>query len=161
MGNSFRVSVTSDLATRVDFVVYSGSANARCVFNLTLVAGSTVDTVLQFSQFSSGCDFSSVGAIEIIALMEANVDVKCPSSPCTVLFPLLLPPLPLLPASLPNRALLPVPPLLPTDAFAIMLLSLATSVLILFTDSTLSPTTVPRTSMILIPSPFLPLLSPL
>merc|ERR1712184_60472 len=32
-GNSFRVSVTSDLATRVDFVVYSGSANARCVFN--------------------------------------------------------------------------------------------------------------------------------
>merc|ERR1712167_472779 len=75
-GNSFRVSVTSDLATRVDFVVYSGSANARCVFNLTLVAGSTVDTVLQFSQFSSGCDFSSVGAIEIIALMEANVDVQ-------------------------------------------------------------------------------------
>merc|ERR1712137_863280 len=62
-GNSFRVSVTSDLATRVDFVVYSGSANARCVFNLTLVAGSTVDTVLLFSQFSSGCDFSSVGAI--------------------------------------------------------------------------------------------------
>merc|ERR1712137_884674 len=56
-GNSFRVSVTSDLATRVDFVVYSGSANARCVFNLTLVAGSTVDTVLLFSQFSSGCDF--------------------------------------------------------------------------------------------------------
>merc|ERR1712110_1273887 len=75
-GNSFRVSVTSDLATRVDFVVYSGSANARCVFNLTLVAGSTVDTVLQSSQFSSGCDFSSVGAIEIIALMEANVDVQ-------------------------------------------------------------------------------------
>merc|ERR1712137_1062557 len=75
-GNSFRVSVTSDLATRVDFVVYSGSANARCVFNLTLVAGSTVDTVLQFSQFSSGCDFSSVGAIEIIALMEPNVDVQ-------------------------------------------------------------------------------------
>merc|ERR1712137_722426 len=75
-GNSFRVSVTSDLATRVDFVVYSGSANARCVFNLTLVAGSTVDTVLLFSQFSSGCDFSSVGAIEIIALMEPNVDVQ-------------------------------------------------------------------------------------
>merc|ERR1712137_121763 len=75
-GNSFRVSVTSDLATRVDFVVYSGSANARCVFNLTLVAGSTVDTVLQFSQFSSGCDSSSVVAIEIIALMEANVDVQ-------------------------------------------------------------------------------------
>merc|ERR1712137_878833 len=60
-GNSLRVSVTSDLATRVDFIVYSGSA---------------VDTVILFSQFSNGCDFSSVGAIEIVALMEPNVDVQ-------------------------------------------------------------------------------------
>merc|ERR1712022_84574 len=46
--------------------VFSGTDNlvlSSGVFNLTLVAGSTVDTVLQFSQFSSGCDFSSVGAI--------------------------------------------------------------------------------------------------
>merc|ERR1712032_1234753 len=50
-GNSFRVSVTSDLATRVDFLVYSGST-------------------------SSGCDFSSVGAIEIVTQMEPNVDVQ-------------------------------------------------------------------------------------
>jgi len=75
-GNSFRVSVTSDLATRVDFLVYSGSTSAVCVYNLTLVAGSTVDTVILFSQFSSGCDFSSVGAIEIVAQMEPNVDVQ-------------------------------------------------------------------------------------
>merc|ERR1712222_208017 len=50
-GNSFRVSVTSDLATRVDFLVYSGSTSAVCVYNLTLVAGSTVDTVILFSVY--------------------------------------------------------------------------------------------------------------
>merc|ERR1712100_626841 len=36
----------------------------------------TSDTVILFSQFSSGCDFSSVGAIEIVAQMEPNVDVQ-------------------------------------------------------------------------------------
>merc|ERR1712032_524343 len=54
-GNSFRVSVTSDLATRVDFLVYSGSTSAVCVFDLT-----------------------NVGAIEIVAQMEPNVDVQVP-----------------------------------------------------------------------------------
>merc|ERR1712139_163801 len=54
-------------------VQYDGADGS---INLTPVAGSTVDTVLLFSQFSSGCDFSSVGAIEIIALMEPNVDVQ-------------------------------------------------------------------------------------
>merc|ERR1712032_354992 len=53
-----------------------GSINAVCVFNLTLVAGSTVDTVILFSQFGSGCDFTNVGAIEIVAQMEPNVDVQ-------------------------------------------------------------------------------------
>merc|ERR1712232_160284 len=74
-GNSFRVSVTTDIATRVDFIVYSGSASATCVFNLSLAAGTTVDTVLLFSQFSNGCDFSRVGALEIVAQMGPNVDV--------------------------------------------------------------------------------------
>merc|ERR1712173_485886 len=36
----------------------------------------TVDTVILFSQFSSGCDFTNVGAIEIVAQMEPNVDVQ-------------------------------------------------------------------------------------
>merc|ERR1712032_1356075 len=85
---------------------------------------------------------------------------KCPSSPCTVLSPLPPVPLALPPLFLPTPLLLPVPPLLPTDACATVTLSLAISVWILFTDSTLSLTTAPRTSMISILSPFLPSPSP-
>merc|ERR1712137_305284 len=64
-------------ATIVSFRVYSGSGSALCSRNLTLPGGeSTNEFELEFSSFTSGCDFSRVGAIEMIVQQRPQpVDV--------------------------------------------------------------------------------------
>merc|ERR1712110_222823 len=74
---AFRARIFSDLSTIVSFRVYSGSGSALCSRNLTLPGGeSTNEFELEFSSFTSGCDFSRVGAIEMIVQQRPQpVDV--------------------------------------------------------------------------------------
>merc|ERR1712167_154011 len=74
---AFRARIFSDLSTIVSFRVYSGSGSALRSRNLTLPGGeSTNEFELEFSSFTSGCDFSRVGAIEMIVQQRPQpVDV--------------------------------------------------------------------------------------
>jgi hypothetical protein len=77
-GNTyFRTRIFSDLTTIVTFRVYSGSSSAVCSRNITLPGGeSTNEYQLPFTSFTSGCDFTRVGALEMIVQQRPQpVDV--------------------------------------------------------------------------------------
>jgi len=76
---AFRTNITADLPTNVIFRVYSGSASNFCSFTIP-IPGNGIPAIytLNYASFvptGSGCDFTSVGALEIVAELEENVDI--------------------------------------------------------------------------------------
>jgi len=73
---AFITQIQSDQPTTITFDVYSGSSNNNCQFDLDVPGDDlTHEYIINFSQFSGGCSFSSVGAFEITIAMFDNVDV--------------------------------------------------------------------------------------
>jgi len=77
-GFGFRIpQVNSDNPTYVVFRVYSGSASDFCSFNQSIVRGdqSIAVNFTQFTNTGAGCNFSSVGALEIATALINAADV--------------------------------------------------------------------------------------
>lgn len=75
-----RTLVRSDFATTAELRVYSGSSSDYCTATISIPQGSSASTNVlveypEFSDVGSGCDFSNIGAFEVIVDVGPDVDV--------------------------------------------------------------------------------------
>jgi len=73
LAKAFRTSIRSDLPTSYVFSVYSPNGGV-CSSTVNVQSSTFTDFTINFSSFSTGCSFSSVGAIEVRANQGDNVD---------------------------------------------------------------------------------------
>jgi len=79
-GYALRTHIESDQATQVEFDVYSGSTSSYCSYTLNVPAapGQPFEYIMEYDDWErtgAGCDFSNVGALQVIVVMLDNVDV--------------------------------------------------------------------------------------
>ena len=75
LGKGFKISGETDIPTTMSIFVYSPSG--ICSFTFSMVQGSVEqDYFILFSQFSEGCDFTNVGAIELLVDGTPNMDLS-------------------------------------------------------------------------------------
>jgi hypothetical protein len=76
---AFRTFIQADIATHITITVYSGSAANYCNYQVSVPGdGMNHEYIINFSSFSyhgGGCDFTNVGAVEVLVQMNQNVDV--------------------------------------------------------------------------------------
>jgi len=75
-GDTLHFVAQTDQTTTIDIRIYSGSANSVCTASLTVQGGDQQrEFTVPFSSFSSGCDFTRVGAFEFEVTMNNAVDI--------------------------------------------------------------------------------------
>lgn len=74
LANQFHISAKADFAFDAEIRVYSGGA--PCTGTFTIPAGEQFsDIFLAFSSFSSGCDFTNIGAVQLFVEVTDNLDL--------------------------------------------------------------------------------------
>merc|ERR1712193_52883 len=74
---AFRVLIESDLPGNVIFRVFSGSLNNFCQETVAVPGDDRLNEyILRYDEFdTNACDFSNIGALEILIVMDDNIDV--------------------------------------------------------------------------------------
>ena len=75
---AFNISLETDIATEYNFFIYSPNGN-RCDYQVSIPDGEgiTRNFYLPFADFGGNCDFTNVGAAEILVEAFNNVDAVC------------------------------------------------------------------------------------